>query len=97
MGLTAENVARYAGVTREAMDDFAYRSQQRYAAAAAEGFWARDLVPVTLPGGGVLDRDESPRVADRDKMATLAPVFRPDGLASLNPTRLRRVRTRTTD
>jgi len=82
MGLTAENVARYAGVTREAMDDFAYRSQQRYAAAAAEGFWARDLVPVTLPGGGVLDRDESPRVADRDKMATLAPVFRPDGLVT---------------
>ena len=80
MGLTAENVARLTGVTREAMDDFAYASQARYAAAAADGFWARDVMPVTLPDGTVLDRDESPRVADRDRMATLPPVFRPDGL-----------------
>jgi acetyl-CoA C-acetyltransferase len=80
MGLTAENVARLAGVTREAMDDFAYASQQRYAAAAADGFWSRGVVPVTLPDGSVFDRDESPRVADRDRMATLPPVFRPDGL-----------------
>jgi acetyl-CoA C-acetyltransferase len=82
MGLTAENVARHAGVTREAMDDFAYASQERYAAAAADGFWARDVMPVTLPDGTVLERDESPRVADRDRMATLAPVFRPDGLVT---------------
>jgi acetyl-CoA C-acetyltransferase len=80
MGLTAENVARLTGTTREEMDDFAFASQQRYAAAAADGFWSRDVMPITLADGTVLDRDESPRLADRDKMATLQPVFRPDGL-----------------
>lgn len=80
MGLTAENVARVTGTTREQMDDFAYRSQERYQAAAAAGFWSRDIVPVTLADGRVFDTDESPRLADRDKMATLAPVFRPDGM-----------------
>jgi len=82
MGLTAENVARVTGTTREQMDDFAFASQQRYAAAAAEGFWSRDVMPITLADGTVLDRDESPRLADRDKMATLTPVFRPDGLVT---------------
>jgi acetyl-CoA C-acetyltransferase len=82
MGLTAENVARVTGTTREAMDDFAFASQARYAAAAAEGFWARDVMPMTLADGSVLERDESPRVADRDKMATLPPVFRPDGVVT---------------
>jgi len=81
MGLTAENVARVTGVTREEMDDFAFASQERYA-AVADTFWAREITPVTLPDGTVLDRDESPRVADRDRMATLAPVFRPDGLVT---------------
>jgi acetyl-CoA C-acetyltransferase len=82
MGLTAENVARVTGTTREAMDDFAFASQQRYAAAAAEGFWSRDVMPITLDDGTVIDRDESPRLADRDKMATLPSVFRPDGLVT---------------
>jgi acetyl-CoA C-acetyltransferase len=80
MGLTAENVARVTGTTRQEMDDFAFASQQRYAAASETGFWSRDVMPVTLADGTVFDRDESPRLADRDKMATLAPVFRPDGL-----------------
>jgi acetyl-CoA C-acetyltransferase len=82
MGLTAENVARVTGTTREQMDDFAFASQQRYAAAATEGFWSRDVMPITLADGTVLDRDESPRLADRDKMATLQPVFRPDGVVT---------------
>jgi acetyl-CoA C-acetyltransferase len=79
MGLTAENVARVTGTTREQMDDFAFESQARYA-AVADTFWAHGITPITLPDGSVIDRDESPRVADRDRMATLAPVFRPDGL-----------------
>lgn len=79
MGQTAENLAQYRGVSREAQDDYAFRSQQRYAAAAAEGFFAREITPITLPDGRVLDTDESPRQADRAAMAQLAPVFRPDG------------------
>jgi acetyl-CoA C-acetyltransferase len=81
MGLTAENVARVTGVTREAMDDFAFASQERYA-AVADTFWAREITPIALADGSVIDRDESPRVADRDRMATLPPVFRPDGLVT---------------
>jgi acetyl-CoA C-acetyltransferase len=79
MGLTAENVARVTGTTREEMDDFAFASQQRYAAAAEAGLLVARRHAVTLADGTVFDRDESPRLADRDKMATLQPVFRPDG------------------
>ncbi|MEX2561756.1 MAG: acetyl-CoA C-acetyltransferase [Nitriliruptoraceae bacterium] len=82
MGQTAENLAQLKGVSREAMDDFAFRSQQRYAEATAQGFWAREITPITLPDGSVLDADESPRAADRAAMADLAPVFRPDGLVT---------------
>ena len=79
MGQTAENVALLKDVSREAMDAFAYASQTRYAAAAASGFWAREITPITLADGTVMDADESPRPADRAKLAELQPVFRPDG------------------
>lgn len=79
MGQTAENLARLKGVSREAMDDFAYESQTRYAKAQAEGFWANEITPIELPDGQTMSTDESPRLADRDKMAELKPVFRPDG------------------
>ncbi|MFU8840498.1 MAG: acetyl-CoA C-acetyltransferase [Nitriliruptoraceae bacterium] len=79
MGQTAENVAELRGVSREAMDDLAFASQTRYAEARAAGFWDREITPITLPDGTVMDADESPRLADRDKMRELAPVFRPDG------------------
>ena len=80
MGQTAENLALAKGVSREAMDDFAYESQMRYAKADAEGFWEREITPVDLPGGGTMARDDSPRAnTDRDKMRELQPVFRPDG------------------
>ncbi len=79
MGQTAENLALYKGVSREAMDDFAYASQTRYATAEQDGFWAREITPIELPDGTTMDRDESPRPADRDKMGELKPVFRPDG------------------
>jgi acetyl-CoA C-acetyltransferase len=80
MGQTAENVALLKGVTREDQDDFAYESQMRYQKAAAEGFWEREITPVTTPGGDTVDKDDSPRGnTERDKLGTLKPVFRPDG------------------
>jgi acetyl-CoA C-acetyltransferase len=79
MGQTAENLALLKDVSRERMDDFAYESQTRYAKADAEGFWANEITPIELPDGGTLATDDSPRPADRDKMAELQPVFRPDG------------------
>jgi acetyl-CoA C-acetyltransferase len=79
MGQTAENLALLKNVSREDQDDFAYESQTRYAKAKAEGFWDREITPITLPNGDVMSEDESPRPADRDKMAELQPVFRPGG------------------
>ncbi len=79
MGQTAENVALLKDVSREAMDDFAYASQTRYSEAAEAGFWAREITPITLPDGSGMDADESPRPANRDRMAELQPVFRPYG------------------
>jgi acetyl-CoA C-acetyltransferase len=79
MGQTAENLALLKDVSRERMDDFAFESQARYAKAAEEGFWAREITPIELPDGSTMERDDSPRVADRDKMRELRPVFRPDG------------------
>ena len=80
MGQTAENVAAARGITREEQDAFAARSQQRAEKAIAEGFWARDITPVTLPDGTVVSADDGPRPGTTvEKLATLAPVFRSDG------------------
>ena len=79
MGQTAENVALKEGITREEMDDFAWESQTRYQKAAAEGFWANEITPVPLGDGQMMTEDDSPRPPDREKMAELKPVFRPDG------------------
>lgn len=80
MGLTAENVAEKWGVTREAQDEYAQRSQERAVAAQADGFFAREIVPVTLPDGTVVDKDDGPRAdSTLEKLASLKPAFREDG------------------
>jgi acetyl-CoA C-acetyltransferase len=80
MGETAENVADREHVTREEMDAYAARSQQRAVAAQESGFFAREITPVTLPDGRVVDRDDGPRPGTTtEKLAALAPAFRPDG------------------
>jgi acetyl-CoA C-acetyltransferase len=80
MGQTAENVAELEDISREDMDAFAARSQQRAGASQENGFWAREITPVTLPDGTVIDRDDCPRPSTTaEKLADLKPVFRPDG------------------
>jgi len=80
MGETAENVADREHVTREEMDAFAARSQQRAVAAQEQGRFAREITPVTLPDGRVVERDDGPRPGTTvEKLAALAPAFRPDG------------------
>jgi acetyl-CoA C-acetyltransferase len=80
MGQTAENVAALRGVSRAEQDEFAARSQQLYEQAAASGFWKREITPITLPDGTVVEADESPRAGTTlEKLAGLEPVFRPDG------------------
>jgi acetyl-CoA C-acetyltransferase len=80
MGQTAENVAQSMGVTREEQDEFGVRSQNRAEKAIADGFWAREITPVTLPDGTIVSADDGPRPGvTREKLAALKPVFRPDG------------------
>ncbi|MBX6391247.1 MAG: acetyl-CoA C-acetyltransferase [Frankia sp.] len=80
MGQTAENVAQYAGVSRQDQDEWALRSQQNCAKAIADGFFEREIVPVTLPDGTVVAKDDGPRPnTTLEALANLKPVFRPDG------------------
>lgn len=80
MGLTAEFVARHAGITRQEQDAYAARSQQRAVAAQQAGELAREIIPVTLPEGTVVDTDDSPRPGTTiETLASLNPAFLPDG------------------
>jgi acetyl-CoA C-acetyltransferase len=80
MGQTAENLALAKGVTRAEMDEFGVRSQNLAEQAIKDGFWAREIVPVTLPDGRVVDTDDGPRPGvTLERVAELKPVFRPDG------------------
>jgi acetyl-CoA C-acetyltransferase len=80
MGQTAENVVLAEGVTREEMDAWGARSQQRAVAAQERGFFDREITPVTVPDGTVVAKDDGPRAGTTvEKLAELKPVFRPDG------------------
>ncbi|MFI2714498.1 acetyl-CoA C-acetyltransferase [Micromonospora sp. NPDC018662] len=80
MGQTAENLAQVYEVTREDMDAFGVRSQNLAEKAIADGFWAREITPVTTPDGGVVSTDDGPRAGvTLEGVAGLKPVFRPDG------------------
>jgi acetyl-CoA C-acetyltransferase len=80
MGQTAENLAQLCGVTRAEMDEFGVRSQNLAEKAIADGFWAREIIPVTTPDGVVVSADDGPRPGvTLAAVAALQPVFRPDG------------------
>ena len=80
MGQTAENVVQVEGVTRQEMDEFAALSQQRAVANVENGFWEDEIVPLTLPDGTVVSKDDGPRAGTTaEGLAQLKPVFRPDG------------------
>mgnify|MGYP001411157017 CR=1 FL=1 len=80
---TAENVAAEFDVSREDQDAMALRSQQRAIAAQKSGFFAGEIVPVTIPqkkgDALVVDRDEHPRETSLEALAKLRPIVRPDG------------------
>ena len=80
MGLTAENVADKWEVSRADMDKYAQRSQELAVASQESGFFDREIVPVTLPDGTVVAKDEGPRAGSTlEKLAELKPAFREDG------------------
>ena len=75
MGMTAENVAERWNVSREEMDRYAQRSQERAVAAQDNGFFARELTP----WGGVAADDGPRRESTLEKLAELEPSFKPGG------------------
>ncbi len=80
MGQTAENLAQVKGITREMQDEFGVRSQNLAEKSIANGFWEREIVPVTTPSGTLVERDDGPRPGVTvEGVRELKPVFRPDG------------------
>jgi acetyl-CoA acetyltransferase family protein len=76
MGLTAENLAREYHISREAQDAFALRSHQRALAATDDGTFKREIVPVPLPNGTLMEVDEGPRRdTSLERLAALEPAF----------------------
>ncbi len=82
-GLSAELIAEKWGLKREELDGFSAQSHEKAGRAIAEGRFKREIVPATLPDGSVFDTDEGVRVpVNREKMASLAPSFKPDGVVT---------------
>lgn len=80
MGETAEEVAERHGVSRERQDTFALRSHQRAAEARKNGHFDDEILPVTLPDGTLVERDECIREdTSYEKLSGLRPVFRKGG------------------
>nr|CAA9346522.1 MAG: 3-ketoacyl-CoA thiolase @ Acetyl-CoA acetyltransferase [uncultured Nocardioidaceae bacterium] len=80
MGQTAENLAQLKGITREDQDEFGVRSQNLAEKAIADGFWAKDITPVTVGNGTVVSTDDGPRAGvTLEGVSGLKPVFRADG------------------
>ena len=77
MGETAENVADRCSITREDMDAYAVQSQSRAVAAQHDGIFDREIIPVPLPNGGEMTRDDGPRPnTTMEVLAALKPTFR---------------------
>ena len=76
MGITAENLAREYHISREAQDAFSLRSHQRAIAATDNGTFKREIAPVPLPDGSLMEIDEGPRRdTSLEKLASLEPAF----------------------
>jgi acetyl-CoA C-acetyltransferase len=80
MGQTAENVVELEGISREEQDRFGVRSQNLACAHVENGFFEREITPLTLEDGTVVSKDDGPRAGTSyEGVSQLKPVFRPDG------------------
>lgn len=78
-GETAENVAKQWHISREAQDEFAFASQEKYFAALAAGKWREEIIPIDIEGELFADTDEHPRKTSIEKLAALKPAFAQGG------------------
>jgi acetyl-CoA C-acetyltransferase len=80
MGQTAENVATLRGISRARQDEWGVSSQNRAEKAIADGFFAREITPITTPDGTVVSTDDGPRPGvTLEAVSALKPVFRESG------------------
>jgi acetyl-CoA C-acetyltransferase len=80
MGITAVNVAKKYGVSREDMDKYAQRSQELAVKSQEDGFFDREIVPVTLADGTVVAKDDGPRASSTlEKLSQLDEAFEGGG------------------
>src|SRR5215468_2173662 len=85
MGLTAVNVAERYEVSRADMDKFAQRSQELAVRSQEDGFFDREIVPVTLPDGTVVSKDDGPRASSTlEKLSELPEAFEGGGVTAGN-------------
>lgn len=82
-GISAEMMAEKYSLSREELDDFAYNSHLRAMQSIQNGYFEGQILPVSLPDGRVVKIDEGVRMPpNREKMASLQPVFKPDGVVT---------------
>ena len=83
MGETAENVAEQWKISRQAQDEFAFASQQKYHAAHLANVFANEIIPISIPqkkgDAIVFSKDEHPRLSSLEELAKLKPAFKKDG------------------
>ncbi len=80
-GISAERMAEKWKLSREELDEFSFNSHLRAMQAIQNGIFEKGIFPVLLPDGRVFVQDEGVRMPpDRQKMAALKPVFKPDGV-----------------
>jgi acetyl-CoA acyltransferase len=80
-GISAEMMAEKYDLTRFELDDFAYESHLRAMNAIQNGYFQDQILPIDLPDGKVIKVDEGVRMPpNREKMASLQPVFKTDGV-----------------
>ncbi len=82
-GISAELMAEKWHLNREALDEYAFQSHYRAMQAIQSGFFQEQILPILRPDGRIVDRDEGVRIPpDREKMRSLRPVFKTDGVTT---------------
>lgn len=86
MAMTAENLGEKYGITREQSDRYSIQSQKRYDQALKKGYFAEEIIPVTVEtkkGAMVIEKDEHPKPdSTYEKVASLKSLFKKDGLVT---------------
>ena len=82
-GISAEMMAEKYNLTRDELDDFAFHSHMRAMQAIQNGYFVNQILPITLSDGREIKIDEGVRMPpNREKMGSLQPVFKPDGVVT---------------